>query len=837
MTFKPARQTVVKPLGLMTTPNQYGAYPAGALETATNVVMRAQGMLLAAPDMTGTTAFGTANGFVRKLMPLDAGHVYAWQNLSGSWSIFENSNLVTLPGLVSTSGLFLDTGRISPVRVRERMLVNSTEGVLVGDFMAPTNSTQRALRMAGMPQPQFSDAFVVPGSGAGALPAGVMVSYSAILTREFADGYAIKSVPSAICKILNGTVSVQNVSLTVEWSANAAVLAGDFLEVYRTDGLPSATATSDPGTTLKLIYRVALSSAQSAANRAVITDNTIMLAPFYTTSGKALYTNPGQEGSLGACRQPDINGAQAVFKGFTFFGNITERPQWTFTVPAGIGSTLVAAQNNANFRTSGIGRRTGAGTVSTGVNTVTGISATDIVGLKIGQFWDGGSGVFVDGTAIIAVGGTSVTLSNNALSNGTTFAFADRIQIVLLSATSNIRVNSVKDLMGNLGSTTSVFGGAAEFEVTLNQPYLGDINSIQDIATTTVFTLEPVRPNYSTTFTVRATNGANYNPPIPEFTATAQTFTQINTPNLLRWSTDSEPEHAPADNEDFVGSASLISMVSTKDALWIFCTDGIFRLSGDGGTWRVDIVAPGCNLVAPQCACSMRDQVYAYTNYGFVTVTDAGVAPIGDLFIKELLPGPPYAENPAYFMEANDDEQEVLLVLSTAPSTCYLYNAQQAGFTTMAAPSNTFFGAFAQQRQPSSGNAILLIGLSSFVSGTPSYGAWGGPSSQFLAPVVRFRPFYDKDPMVVKQWIDASFLFDSADAAKILTSQFSAASAGVVTLIRTVGDAVGTVGVPRARAIDTSIRPGFTLPAAATQMKFRGLSLRFVPFTFQQLRR
>lgn len=848
--MKTTRQTVVKPLGLMTTPNQYGVFPAGAMETASGVVMRAPGMLLAAPGVTDTVTVGSANtDSVQKLMPLDGGHVYSWTRASGDvWTVLENGNAVTLPSLISTTGLWGNgsgNGRIWPVRARERMLVNSNEGVFVGDFMAPTNSTQRALRMAGLPQPQFLVVAVIGNTGGTqAIPVNVMVAYAAVITRSFSDGYVVKSVPSPIAKLLNSTVLSQNISVGVGWAPSSGVAAGDVVEIYRTDGLPSATVTSDPGTTLKLIQSATLTSTDISNGFVGFVDATIMSAPFYTTSGRALYTNPGQEGSTGSNRQPDINGAQAVFKGFTFYGNITERPQWVFGVPGGIGNTIASAQNTVSFRTFGIGNRTGAGTITNGSNTITGISATDIIGLKIGQFWDAGTPPFPLSAKITAVGATTVTMSVNASGAASTFGFSDSIE--LSNSVGTFFVNYGQRGVGQMFESfaSAVNNGAnavANYELTTNQSYLDDTNSLGDTAPTLVVTVEPSRPNFSSTFTVRATNGANYSPPIPEITATAQTFSATNTPNLLKWSKDSEPEHVPAVNETRVGSAAIISLVATKDALWIFCTDGIYRLSGDAGVWRVDVVAPGCVLCAPQCAVNLREVVYAYTNQGFVMVTDSGTTPISDSKVKSLAPGPPFAEIPNIIVEKNDKDQEVILVLGFSgffATTMLVYSAQFDVFTQVTGGTNMDgLSALAYQDHPASGNAVLLIGNSVFSVSLPVYSSWGTSSAQFLAATAHFRPFFDKDPMVVKQWIDATFLFDAADLGKVLTSRFSTVTAGVITLVRTVGDAVGTVGVPRARCIDTSCRPGFTLPAAATQFKFRGVSLRYTPFTYQQLRR
>lgn len=830
MTVK--RETLIAPLGYMSTPNQYGAFPEGSLAQAENVVMRAKGKLLTAPGLGTTVTCGT-NGFEFpvKAIALDAGHVYSF-NVNGTvWEAYETngttSGAAPLPATFSTVDLF-QYGRTSPVRARARMLVNSTQGVIVGDSMAPANSTDRTLRYAGLGQPGCT----LKSFGFGTnmpIPANVMVAYRAIVTREFADGYIVKSVPSPAFKYLN-TASDTRPSVEVSFTF-LGLAAGDYIELYRTDGLSTTSGDSDPGDTFKLIVRYQLTSSDITAGAVTFVDNTALSTPFYSTTGKELYTNPYQEGETAANRQPDINGAQAVFKGFTFFGDLTERPIFEFNVPGGIrDSTLMTSATYPTARAAGVGSRSGSGTVTSGSNTVTGISTADMVGIVVGQFIDTSFTPFPSGTTITAVGATSFTASANATGAGTTWVVNDAFDCSILSPTP-ASFRSASDLV----QTFARFS----LEVTANQT-----TGVRGGENTTglVLSIEPKQP-YRTSFTIRATNGQNYSPPIPTITSTAQTISGINTPNLLRWSKDSEPEHVPSTNETRVGSGTILQLVSTKDALWIFCSDGIYRLSGDAGVWRIDVVAPGCVLCGPSSATSMRDSVYAYTNYGFVMVTDSGVVPISDLVVKTDLPGPPYSEGSSFppYVINNDDDEEVLIFVPSSGVTnkIWIYNARQNAFSYIRNASldgivNTTCATY--QQNPASGfSAVLLFRAPGGTGVPPIFGAWGQGNATWCAPNVQYRSVYAKNPMSTKQWIDMTFMFDWPGVTTNLIGTLGGGFAGSALLKNQANDAMATIGVPRFYALAQSLEPGFQISSKSTQLKFECVSVRFVELSTQQV--
>lgn len=834
----------MKPLGLRTTPNPYGQMPEGALSDARNAVMRDIGTIEAAPSGTNYTLITPAltNDQVRLLMPLDAGHVYSFFEGVGTWSAAEGvpggtQNAVNFPASVSLVSLFSRT-RVQATRSRDRMLVNSARGAMVGDYMAPTNGNERTLRWAGLPQPSM------PGGGGVAgtiIPNNIMVAYCSLLVREFSDGYRLQSVPSPASKHLSVG---QIYTFTINLNKGAGhVVAGDYIELYRTDGLSTSNPNADPGPIFKLIYRKQLTAGDITVGSIVVTDSQQVISPYYSTPGRELYTNPGQEGELGANRQPDICGAIATWRGYTFFGNITERAQWVMSVPGGINSYLTVA-TDANRRAAGVGgRRFTSGTTAIGNPTITAVSAADMVGIKPGQWWTDGLGTFAFGARVVSTTATTITMNSNATLAGALPGSAELQDI--------IEINGSVTRIPDAGSLV-FFLSSADLELQTNQT-VGS-NSLTDNSGL-VIVIENSHvygqtPSGSQNITVRGTNGANYSPPIPEYNATVQTFSPITTPNLLRWSKDSEPEAAPSANETLVGSADLIALTPTKDALWITCTDGAFRLSGDVAPWRLDVVAPQCVPCSPKSVVNLRDVPYANTNLGFGALTPSGFVPISNDVLKQQFPGQPFSETDAsLFVGKNESDGEVLIYQGTLDvEKCYVYNAITNAFTYLTYTTSHFqnYTCFAWQDYTSDGTpSCLLFGVSE-VGSDPAFFQWRAAyaSSGHLPMQVQFLPVYLQEPMLSKQWIDMTFVFSRAasDAGYniygVVAGNTFTQVPGVPILPRGGTESYATVGIPRRYAIDTKITPGlFSSNTGSARLVLYGVSLRYVPLTQQQEQR
>jgi hypothetical protein len=821
-----AREVLVKPLGLVTRPNLYGQYPVGGLSQAQNLVMRSPGILESAPATVLGVSFGAANDVVHQLLSLPSTVMFSWSRTgAGVWTIFGNAAASTVVP-ASPVPTFSATGRITPAVLRDRVVVNSeTLGHYVCD---PQDQTPpAAFRRAG-----FCQAFLLPTSAvtasAQAIPLQAAVGYSAIFKRSYSDGYVLVSRPAPIMTVHNngvfGAVPIdQNVNIAlVGASVSRGPRAGDVVEVYRTDIVPQATFDTDPGTTLKKIASVTLTSGDIAFGSITVRDSTVP-GPLNVTEGEALYTNPGQQGALGANRYPEAAKCIATFKGFAFYGNITQRPQLIFKIKGGIAWTNFTGWNTAAFRLSGAGVRTVTGTVTNGSPTITGVSATDMLGVAIGQWAFSQPSPWPNGTTVQSfnVGAGTITMTNNANAGAASANLFDVLEIdgvtVLYSSTNQGTAQAIAQAGYELSTSENVYS---------NPPDTGRQKLI-------TYFVEPLRINTAVPMTVRATNGQNYDPVIPSFPAAAQSLAYTTYKNLLAWSKDSQPEHVPVPNNTFVGTGEIIAMESTRDALWIFCTDGLFRLSGDGGQWRIDTVDTTFVLASPRASCVLHETVFAYGNQGFVRITDAGVEQLSERIVGDLLPGAEYTETPNVIVEKNEVEDEIVIKLDA--TQVYVYSTRENAYTTVLVPDVT---AMAYVRYPVSGNAALAFGRSPAGS-TPRYELWNSLAN-WLAPTARFQPVFAGDPWSAKQWIDGSYVFDVGSIAKSLTPAWNGTTSPASVLkggAQYVNESRAVFGVPRRAAIGNTMTPGFSFAALASATKMYGLSLRYRQFGEQQLHR
>lgn len=841
---------MVTPVGLITTPNEMGQYPVGALSTADNVRMSRPGLLtsIASPTSLLSLTSASSTTILHRFLPIDSAKVVAFSNDTAprACSIVDTVGFTDtacpMPASYAfTVAQYTPQHWTFPSRVRNRVAVNGTLGMLVMDSTNPTSSTLRTFREGGIAQPGFLVSTVShPGTGDGAIPGGVCAAYQIVVVREIGD-YIIKSVPSSRIIITNiGTTLGKPNFFVTGLFPSSGFAAGDYIEMYRTDGLAQATVDSDPGTTLKLVKRYQLTSTDISNTFVGISDSATMVAPYYKTAGRELYTNPYQETALGANRLPDVAACSAVFREFMFQGNITERPQITLSVPGGwYQNGFDPANYTAAVRANGIGSRPiTSGATTAASNILTGIAASDLVGVVIGQSISSSNINSGISTTITAVGASTITMVANATTSAAIAAGATAVtvaDIIQVGGIDRVLLSGLASVFAIQAETTSASGGIFIDGALAGLAFPDQFNRS--------FTLESLRYSLGASLSVRGTNGANYSPPIPEYTASPQVITANNTKNLLKWSKDSEPEHWPAVNETRVGSEQIVSLVPTKDALFIFCTDGVYRLSGAAGVWSVDTVDPKCFIAGAKAACVLNEQVFAYTNKGFVAVTDAGITDISRGRIEDLLPGASFT-NSAYSLECVADiaKSEVWITLTATisnvtPQVSFIYNVKNDAFTRLSATQYTGLSTMAYQDfTGTTAPGAMVYGLQSPGAGPRVCYETAGP---YLTATVIYQPLFDGDPASIKQWIDFTAMVSANGADTPVfgmiadTSALFTAQAKLVTPV----DCNANFGVPRRNAIAPTIKPGVRWAGLFFDLALRGVTLRYTPMTPQQSRK
>ena len=129
-------------------------------------------------------------------------------------------------------------------------------------------------------------------------------------------------------------------------------------------------------------------------------------------------------------------------------------------------------------------------------------------------------------------------------------------------------------------------------------------------------------------FSVTSSKTTCWNP-VLESSGTSQTSSADVLQNAVFFSKPSEPEAVPLANYLYIGSAdkAILRVMALRDSLFILKEDGIFRVYGtDPSNFQVTLLDSTANLIAPETAVAMNNQIYCFTTQGVVNVSETGVS-------------------------------------------------------------------------------------------------------------------------------------------------------------------------------------------------------------------
>jgi len=161
-------------------------------------------------------------------------------------------------------------------------------------------------------------------------------------------------------------------------------------------------------------------------------------------------------------------------------------------------------------------------------------------------------------------------------------------------------------------------------------------------------------------------------------------------PNGLMWSKNQQPEHVPTAHVEFIGSKNypIRRIVALRDSLFILKADGVFRLTGSGGSWTIDPLDTSTRIIAPDSASVVNNQIFCLADQGIVAISDVGV---------QVMSRP--IEDEISFLISEDYEKLKELSFGLAYETDRKYILYTIGnnsdtFTTKAFVYNTFTQAW-----------------------------------------------------------------------------------------------------------------------------------------------
>lgn len=602
--------------GLWTNYNSWIA-PPGSLKQAKNVMLERVGMATPRPGFS-KSANSNAGVVAKRLFPWQDSLLRVNTNGTTSWW-----NAPTTPILKITSGSNLSwtDHRERVAAARKNLYLANSDGVRklldTSDVVASQSGVTTGtilFALAVSPGPTW-------------LADNSYAAYRTLVARTDANGLTVRGISVGQYVFHNTDGAARGVTGFVVLGFD--VLPGDVIELYRT-----RSSTVIPGNEFYLQSSHTVTAAEAIAKTFIFIDSRAD-----ADLGAALYTNDSREGVQGSNFPPPACNEIALFRNVLFFGDTTGPLRFTFKWNEG---------GDVSGSATGIGTRTYTGTATGGLPTITLASST--VGLKVGQLVYSAAGTFGVTTArITSIVGATITMNANWTgTNGVkTFVFYDSIRI----GNSYYAVESAwRFILGMMIGDTlpSVAANGVYYAYSPGTYAFGTTPTTLTLLQQVTVVIEEIARG-GTADSVYATHGSEYTPPLPEPGAAADpaaiTAADIN-PGGLSWSKDDEPEHVPLAignnaNNKIVGvqSERVLRLMASRDALWIFKTDGLWRLSGVSARsgWRIDPFDPTLRLLNADACVVLDDVVYAWTNRGFVAVSDAGVDPISPPIDDQLL--------------------------------------------------------------------------------------------------------------------------------------------------------------------------------------------------------
>ena len=127
-------------------------------------------------------------------------------------------------------------------------------------------------------------------------------------------------------------------------------------------------------------------------------------------------------------------------------------------------------------------------------------------------------------------------------------------------------------------------------------------------------------------FYLNSDQGQEFTPTIPATGSTVISTNEIS-PNRVMYSKFQQPEAVPLANYIDVGprDREIKRIIALRDSLFIFKEDGIYRLSGDTAPFSVAPFDFSTQVLAPDTAVVLNNQIWALSTQGVCMVTDTGV--------------------------------------------------------------------------------------------------------------------------------------------------------------------------------------------------------------------
>ena len=892
-----SQKLIVKPQGMITEPNKVGQYPPGAALYALNAAIRSFGLMEQAPKWLETTNFLTGTGLAGGVYAVADGAftVLVYESPAGQWNATAfrpapNGTTYVSSGTIPApyNNDITPDGRTGMLLMRNRLIVTTQYRSFVIDYIFPNNSgglTSLGPRYCGLYQSGILDRdqnLLATAAEKGTLSNNSHMSAVVVNTAKFTDGYELVGPPSVPFDFANLNATLSEAAM--RWYVRRATTTQSSIyveqttvDMYRTReqsvGYDSVNNKYIPIANGSSFYKTKQRKSGS------LTPNFRQTEIFFDGAlpnafGEQLLTNVAVGGGAALPLPPVPSKTCAVFRGHAFYANRFDPATITLLSPFFWGNIPHTA--SINYRTYGVGVRTFLGTSAATVNGSPTISTmTTVNGLELGQdivVYRAGTSTLVLSGEVSSVnqGALTVTASVNANYTGTVDVYA--YDIIEING-ARFRADLSPQLLAYAMTVYEpIVGYAPDWDITA--PALEPVTSSAAAGVYPAFVPTGglvIRMRTNESLSIRATRGNFYSPELPTFFSPAEEFEGKEQLNGFAWSENNEPENCPPANYQFVGGGEIYKIIATRDCLWFFCSDGLFRLSGNGGSvgdgydWVIDPVDPSLVIANVNCACVLREYVYAYTNRGLVSISSEGqVRELSDGRVNvSTVPDLEYRiPNADGFREATDngivmspwmaanpreDEVTLSIPLNANQGQMWVYNTKTD--TLVARIPSVFPGTRGATFGVWSENYSSIIAVSQNVRHLYSVPTTEG----FEEMRVKFQPLYGASPNsahTMKHWQDVQVSFRTPaphSGRTVRLDGVGTATAGTRALPQTSYSVDGTpsetsrVGftIPRAfPAVANTFSCELTVsasPAGVTNpVALEGISVNYIDFTDQR---
>lgn len=429
--------------------------------------------------------------------------------------------------------------------------------------------------------------------------------------------------------------------VTLNFTVPANVTTNFFYQVYRSN--ISSGAEIDPGDELHLAF-------ESNPTSLEITNKLVTLIDITPQSflGDDLYTNANQQGILKANELPPYAKDIELYKNLLFYANTKTRQRLSLSLLSGINFT--AGVSTITFRTNvhsissisianpTVITSTAHGLTSGNTINITGSDSTPSVDgnrvvtvLNANQFTVPVNVTVAGTTGYWSLAADTFTLTFNTTENASTgtvaISTADTpAQVVDETARSLVRV------LNRYASNTFLYG----YYISGPDDVPGNITFEARDLETTQFSI-----------TANSTNtGNSFNPIVPTTGIANASDNEVKL-NRLYYSKFQQPEAVPLLQYFDVGrqESPIQRIVALRDSLFIFKTEGIYRISGETvDTLQLTLFDNTSHIIARETVAVGNNQIFVLTDDGIVRVSETGVSLISRP-IENLLVG---LNTPAY---------------------------------------------------------------------------------------------------------------------------------------------------------------------------------------------